>query len=216
MVVMAKVGARPLAAAEVRARIYALLAEAFAFPTPELHRALREGRWLARLQEAAAALPYALRVGRGLQARSDLQRLQDGYVGLFDVGFKGPPCPLYSGHYARDRMRVMEELVRFYHYFGLRLAPGHLPDHITVLLEFMGRLASAEGGPGADVLSYRRAQRDFLGRHLLPWVPRLAEGVARRRAPRFYKALTAFTAHFLAADHRHLCLLLEGEGGGGR
>ncbi len=215
MVVMRRAAEWSPAVAEARARIYALLGEAFAFPTPELHRSLGHGHWLAHLQGAAASLPYPLAVGRGLRVPKSLQRLQDSYVALFDVGFKGPPCPLHSGHYARDRMRVMEELVRFYHHFGLRLALGHLPDHITVLLEFMGRLAASEAKPGCDVLSYWRAQRDFLTRHLLPWVPQMAQAVARQRASRFYKALTAFTARFLAADYRHLGRLLASEGGGG-
>ncbi|MDT7944538.1 MAG: molecular chaperone TorD family protein [Dehalococcoidia bacterium] len=201
------------AAAEARRSIYELLREAFAFPTPELHDALRCGRWQSRFLEAASRLPYRLPMACGLQVPKDLRRLQDGYVALFDVGFRGPPCPLYSGHYARDRMRVMEELVRFYHFFGLRLRPGHLPDHITVLLEFMQRLAAAEAASGADAPSLRRAQRDFLARHLLWWVPQLARSVARRQAPRFYKALTALTARFLGSDQRYLTLLTDGGGG---
>jgi len=106
----------------------------------------------------------------------------------------------------------MEELVRFYNFFGLRLRPGHLPDHITVLLEFMQRLAAAEAASGADASSLRRAQRDFLARHLLWWVPQLARSVARCRAPRFYKALMALTYRFLGADQQYLALLIDGGG----
>jgi len=201
------------ATAGARAHMYELLAHAYIYPSRQFFHQLRTREWFDQLRQATSQLPYRLPIRKGFRATTSLARLQEGYVGLFDVGPKGPPFPLYSGHHFRDRMQVMEELVRFYSFFGLRLAPGHMPDHLTILLEFMGRLAASELHPQTEIGSYWRAQRDFLERHLLSWVPRLAQQVAQHKAPLFYKALCLFTWRFLDADYRYLCQLLNTEGG---
>ncbi len=121
-------------------------------------------------------------------------------------------CPLYSGHYTADRLRAMEELVRFYNFFGLRLAPGLMPDHLVVELEFMHYLAFKEAEAGGDAASFRRAQRDFLERHLTNWLPRLSATLKAERPVPFYRSLVGLTNRFLAADRAHLIGALNGGG----
>src|SRR4030065_69651 len=73
-----------------------------------------------------------------------------------------PPGSLVAGHHERDRLRVMEELVRFYDFFGLGLAPGTMPDHLTAELDFMHFLTFREAEAvreGGDRESYLRAER---------------------------------------------------------
>ncbi len=101
----------------------------------------------------------------------------------------------------------MEELVRFYNFFGLHLSPGLMPDHVTVELEFMHYLAFKEAEArksDGDVDSYLRAQRDFVQRHLANWWPLLAAAVKRQRPMPFYRALVALLERFLDAERTYL------------
>ena len=110
---------------------------------------------------------------------------------------------LHEAAYAsEDRRSLFEELVRFYAHFGLaRELRAELPDHLTVELEFMHFLCWLEHGAsarGADVAGLRRAQRDFLARHLR----RLAVGLAARceSAPPRYAALARQLAEHVAGE----------------
>jgi DMSO reductase family type II enzyme chaperone len=138
---------------------------------------------------------------------------QAEYNRLFEVGtMGGPPCPLFGGLYDRDRMRVMEELVRFYNYFGLGLAQRQLPDHITVELEFMHYLTYKEAEAhqnGADQGSYQRAEKDFVERHLGKWVPVLHQKLAGCQPLPFFADLVAWTEDFLGRDRQYLKSILN-------
>ena len=175
-----------------------------------------EGRWLEGLASLLPALPYRLPAGApgGWRAPADYDRFQSEYIRLFEVGPRGgAPCTLYGGHYANDRLRAMEELVRFYNFFGLRLSPGLMPDHITVELEFMHYLAFKESEAsesGGDIESYQRAQRDFLDRQLANWLPRLQASLRSQRPLPFYRALGSLTARLVEYDRRHVGRLLRG------
>lgn len=83
-----------------------------------------------------------------------------------------------SSYVSQEASALLEELVRFYEFFGLRRRPESLlPDHLSVELEFMQFLSAREGsGESARVsASLRLAQRDFLDRHLLRLVDAAAE-----------------------------------------
>jgi len=203
------------AAALSRSGLYLLLARALAFPQPEFHQETVSGRLRQRLAEALEDLPYrlALSPSRDWLPVSDYEAFQSEYIRLFEVGPRGHAlCPLYSGHYGRDRLRTMEELVRFYNYFGLRITPGLMPDHVTVELEFMHYLAHQETQArqsGGDTESYLRAQKDFLERHLNGWWPLALAAAQRHRPQRFYRSLMALVLRFLAAERRHLASALR-------
>jgi DMSO reductase family type II enzyme chaperone len=203
------------AAALSRSGLYALLARALAFPQPEFHQETTGGRFRHRIAEALAGLPYRLAVGpsRDWHPTSDYEAFQSEYIRLFEVGPRGHAvCPLYGGHYASDRLRTMEELVRFYNYFGLRITPGLMPDHVTVELEFMHYLAHQEAQTwqgGGDRESYLRAQRDFLERHLNGWWPLAVAATQQQRPQRFYRSLMALIQRFLAAERGHLASALR-------
>lgn len=200
-----------LSKAVPRSRTYELLRSAFLYPDDAAYTRLADGAWISDLQAAAAALPYGAPSLDGLgDVPESLEAAQVEFSRLFDVGPGGPPCSLFGGHYEADRLRVMEEAVRFYEFFGLRFEreTGLFPDHICVQMEFVEHLAAAQSS-AADEASYLRAQRDFLERHLCRWLPRLVDSVQRQAELPFYRNLVAWTAALLDADRRYLVAKLR-------
>ncbi len=103
----------------------------------------------------------------------------------------------------------MEELVRFYSYFGLSIehGSGELPDHLGTELEFMHFLTFKELAAlqqQSDPAPYRRAQADFLERQLMSWLPLLEERLQGMEPPPFYTALVWLTS---AVAREHLASL---------
>lgn len=101
------------------------------------------------------------------------------WLAAFDTAVSRSACSLHEAAYAGgERSALLEELVRFYAHFGLvREECAELPDHLAVELEFMvflNRLEERCAQRQEDVAGVRRAQRDFLSRHLA----RLARGIA--------------------------------------
>ena len=97
---------------------------------------LAGGAWEREVAEKLEALPFLLSlVGLRLTSTEPpAEHLQAEYVRPFEVGLMGgPPCSLLAGHRERDRQRLMEELVLFRDFFGLRLAPGGRPDHLALV-----------------------------------------------------------------------------------
>ena len=204
-------------AAAARSRLYQLLAIAFGFPDEDLFAALGDGSFAATLAQTCAALPYDLGaamapgLGDGGGAYTDFE---SEYIRLFDVGAAGPPCPLYGGVYAGDRMKTMEDATRFYNFFQLRLAPQvrELPDHITTELEFLHYLTFREVEArqrGVDPAPLLRATRDFLARHLCKWVPRMQARLAKQTTCAFFPALVQFAVAFFAADQAYTTAAAE-------
>jgi len=81
-----------------------------------------------------------------------------------------------------------------------------LPDHITTELEFLHYLTFREAEAcerGVDPESLRRAERDFLARHLCRWVPKLRARLAKQTTCPFFPALVGFAEAYFAADHAY-------------
>ena len=189
-----------------RSRLYRLLADGFAYPDRTLFACLKSGRYRDNIEEACQALTYDMEAGLdGLVASGEYVDFQADYLRLFEVGLGVPPCPLYSGLYRGGRKAVMEELTRFYNFFGLsvELGAGELPDHVMTELEFMHFLTFKELATlshEGDAASYRRAQADFLERQLLSWLPALDQRIQSLDPPPFYVALTWLTNAFAQAE----------------
>lgn len=203
--------------AAARSRIYQLFQVAFSFPDSAFYEGVSQGRWQDEVMSNLAALPYSVPAPEdGLRrVPTAHDEFQVEYNRLFEIGIMGgPPCPLYGGHYEKDRMRVMEEVVRFYNFFRLRLFQDKriLPDHITVELDFMAHLARREAAAlqqQRDAESYWRAERDFLERHLAKWVPVLHQKLARQNPPPFFGAMVELADEFLRQDRNYLKILLN-------
>jgi DMSO reductase family type II enzyme chaperone len=134
----------------------------------------------------------------------ELDDLQQSYVSTFEVGIGRPFCPLYEGSFRSGRMKLMEDLVRFYEHFGLRPEAGDHPDHLCAELEFMHYLAFKEAlreTVHEPVDDLRRAQRDFLDRHLCRWIPRLRARLKEAAdLPDFYVLVSELADEFCRRD----------------
>jgi DMSO reductase family type II enzyme chaperone len=124
------------------------------------------------------------------------------YMRLFELPVDGQPCPLYGGIYASSRREVMEELLRYYHFFGLTTHgadQGDLPDSIPTLLEFMQFLALRESVSG-DVATARNAQKDLLERHLTRWIPAIITPLRERKPLVFYSDVLNLLNRFVSLE----------------
>lgn len=163
--------------------MYRLLAVPFQFPEPAATGQFIDGSWQQRIAHLAAPLGFATPTSGALTLTTDAQRYSAVFIALHEVGLGGAPCPLHSGHHAKDRMSAMEEVVRFYRFFDFRPAhtPDRFPDHLTFEFDFMAHLTDLEQSArdgGGDVASVLRAERDFLERNLA-WLVNLVERVER-------------------------------------
>lgn len=98
---------------------------------------------------------------------------------------------------------LWEDLLRYYRYFGLdfaRRTGGAPPDHLLLELEFMHYLGFLETALAGSRDDLRRAQRDFLARHLARWTGALAARLAAQAADGPYGALSALLHDFVRAD----------------
>lgn len=193
-----------------RSRLYALLSRGFRFPSAELYESVRGGNFVAEVQALAAALPYRLEVGElGRGAGLGYDDFQSQYIALFEVGGEyGPPSFLYEGEYGGGRMKVMEEVLRFYHFFGLRLSAEKRdrPDHLATELEFMHLLAFKEAEAlvqGKKRDPYTKAERDFLKFHLCDFASAVAGRAGRSRAV-FYSDLARLAEGFCQKELSYL------------
>lgn len=169
-----------------RSNVYRFFAECLKYPSGEFIDLVKDGTFGEGLRNVVDVLPYELtfpdeNLGGGpLQAVSH-DDIEAEFIRVFDVGPGGPPCPFREGLFHGSRMTIMEELVRFYNHFGLSTTQGEereLPDTLSTELEFMHYLAFKEVVAlqhDQDASPYRRAERDFLKRHLGKWLPMLVE-----------------------------------------
>ena len=191
---------------ESRARLYGLLAQAFRFPDKQAIDNLGRGNWTAEVRANIATLGLS----NGIEDLAHSGVCRDDYevefIRLFEVGMNGAPCPLHSGYYSRDRMRDLEEVVRFYRFFGYEpmRTSDRFPDHLAFELEFMAHLARKELHDSENLGSLRLAQRDFCQRHLANWTPNLREAVERRAVIPFITNVVRLTDMLVAEDS--LCL----------
>jgi DMSO reductase family type II enzyme chaperone len=192
--------------------MYGLLADTLEFPSRDFHQLVQRGVFSEQASALITSLPYDLPVAidfDSLSEAGDYVNFQSEYIRLFDVGGVRPPCPLYGGEWGGARKHSMEEVMRFFRFFGLKVDDGthELPDHITVELEFMKVLAHMAGlasARGMDPLPFLRAQRDFLSRQPARWWPMLQRKLTAQEPLPFYAALAALAGAVFAADLKHL------------
>jgi DMSO reductase family type II enzyme chaperone len=191
-----------------RCLLYRLLANGFLYPDRGFFEDVQAGRYRDAVTEVFKGQRGNLDAADGLVASGSYLDFQADYLRLFEVGSGIPPCPLYSGLYRGGRKAVMEELTRFYNYFGLSIerGQGELPDHIATELEFMHFLTFKELAAEAqheDSTPYLRAQADFLERQLASWLPALEQRLLRLDPPPYYAALACMTNALVHDEARY-------------
>jgi DMSO reductase family type II enzyme chaperone len=202
---------RTPATAQARSAAYALFSQLVTSPfdAPSFAAALPPEDLPEAAAELHALLPYELDLeplaaAAGKLGEADAERLARAYSGLFEVGSDGAPVPLREELAGAAAAKAKEETVRFYDFFGYALAEERqwAPDHLAVQLEFLHFLAFRESREREPerLLSYRLAQRDFLERHPLSWVPELVSGVRSHAREPYWRALFETLGAFLDAD----------------
>ncbi len=198
--------------------LYLTYARLLDFPTAAVQQAARDEQTVADLTELHVSAGYPAPPPFRMASRA--RPLEQTYIAAFEVGVPEPPVPLYETAYLRDdaeqRKHVLEEIVRFYEFFDLRLGdrPVEMPDHLVVELEFMAalaemeQLAAAAGDPGA---AYQLAQRDFLARHLHPLVVQ----VVKRHVPRGWYTGVLRGLEALTREHHARLAAAHGTGRSG-
>ncbi len=146
----------------------------------------------------------------GLAAEIDFDTLQTEYTRLFEVTTPhGAACSLYAGIHYGNRMQVMEEHIRFYNFFGLHMPDKieELPDHLCIELEFLRFLSTQEAyatEKDQEVLSFQKAQRDFMSRHMIRWLDHLESSVASCATESFYRSIVRLVRAVVSSEFKRL------------
>jgi TorA maturation chaperone TorD len=147
-------------------------------------------RALGLLREGLTDIPA------GLDAES-LDRLAADYANIYLThGLRASP---YESVWFDEEGLVMQaamfDLRAWYGRHGLAVADWRerSDDHLVHQLQFLAHLLAPDEGEGADLSEVAR----FLDEHLLLWIDRFAERVARRCETRFYAGLALLTAAWL-------------------
>lgn len=202
---------------EITARtgVYQLLARLISLPNKDTHTSAVAGEWGHELTEAGKLLAFPFDFGNAtVEAGKSFEDFQAEFLRLFEVGggTDGPAAPLYGGTYAADRLQRMEEVTRFYEYFGLSTsAEDPRPaDHLATELEFMKYLTFKEAVSSSPRLqtSFRRAQHDFLDRQLSTFVGKVSAKTAEANGWPFWAWVTDTIARFVEADAKYVAGLL--------
>lgn len=211
----------PTERAESRARLYALLANAWAHPESALVSALmnRETSGLAltlgsgfsaALDAAIAALLASCDQLRGRSEIEALAQLGSEHAKLFGHSVRGS-CPPYELEYGQSEIiqqtAELADIAGFYRAFGMDLQESAFErgDHICVECEFLGVLCAKQAwalreGQTAMAETCNDAQRLFLRDHLARWAPAFSHRVTVAAPEGFYGRVAALTAALMESD----------------
>lgn len=208
-----------------RSNVYKLLSLGFRYPTPETFETFKNGELLSRLWDNISSLPYtkSLEIEQGDlinkvqndMAGASFTGFEVEYIQTFDAGSPEPPCPPYEGIYRKEeRTEIMLEVSEFYKYFGLRInqeeGKCELPDHLCAELEFLHFLAFKEAQARDTnelelLKGYLMAQKDFLERHLMQWVPKFYDKLqSSKDVPSSYAQLARIMTVFIERDFEYV------------
>lgn len=101
------------------------------------------------------------------------------------------------------------DITEFYRYFGLAVSKRddkrELPDHLCAELAFLHFLAFQESQAKINKNSafpegYLLAQKDFLNRHPVQWIPTFCDLLCSRADISFYNVLARITVTFITHE----------------
>ncbi len=200
--------------AAARSKVYALLAAVFrAEPTEVFLRELKGPRFSGAFSDLGVDL------GSDFYANSDarnLEALSFEYTRLF----LGPGRHISAhesifaevdgdsgGHWGAKTVEVK----KFVEATGMQYESDFkgLPDHISVELEFMQKLAEWEVGKWSEGDSENagyclNVQKKFIEEHLLNWAPKFCSEVIDKADEPFYREMAKVTWDFLEFDHNSI------------
>jgi DMSO reductase family type II enzyme chaperone len=203
----------------IRSNLYKLLSIGFRYPSPEIFKIFQNGEFLDELMYYISSIP---RLNTLMLEYSHMAEHEDDMKGMtfaefeieftrtFDAGTPIPLCSPYEGHYCRKpRSMVMLEVSEFYNFFGLRMSQEEgkreFPDHICAELEFLHFLTFREEvalreDKGEEHEGYLLAQKDFLERHPIQWIPEFCLKLQDSASLPFYIRLAQITSRFISSE----------------
>jgi DMSO reductase family type II enzyme chaperone len=192
-----------------RMRFYQEIASLFGPPTPEISIRLANGAFVDELTELGSLVPCASTfddvMGRKANFKQPREEISTIYTTTFEV--PNPPVSLSeSGHVQETTPELYEDLYRVYEYFGLNFEQGTIknrPDTLTVELDFMQYLVYLESHQQENVTPLRKAQCDFLDRHLSRFVDSLVNKLKEKDVSP-YQELGLLLKAFVSAEKSYL------------
>jgi DMSO reductase family type II enzyme chaperone len=205
---------------EARSQLYQCFATAFSDPGDDFLNSVFDGEFLEALHQLGNRLPYPgpfdttvkTLVPQGIQK----QDIKVFYASCFEAGNQGASLR-ESGYSTLPEKARMEEIFRFYQYFGLDFSAGQLrelPDSLPVELEFMHYLTFLEAkslqaeslneAAENNINALQLAQRDFLSQHLGTWVQPFALKLESVLDCSFYPDLARLLQLFIQCEKRFL------------
>ncbi len=200
--------------ATARSQVYAMLAAVFrAEPTEAFLAELRGPQFSGAFSDLGVDL------GTEFYAEPDL-RLRDALTIEFTRLFLGPGRHISAhesifaevdgdsgGHWGAKTVVVK----KFIEATGMEYESDYkgLPDHVSVELEFMQKLAEWEAqkwaeGDGELAKNCLSVQKRFAEDHLLNWIPDFCREVIAKADGPFYREMAKVTMDFLAFDHKSI------------
>jgi DMSO reductase family type II enzyme chaperone len=201
---------------EARSQLYQCFAVAFSSPDDRFLNSIFNDEFLETLNQLGHGLPYPMPfepslttlVPPGVQQ----QDIKVFYASCFESGNQGASLR-ESGYSTLTEKAQMEEIFRFYQYFGLDFSKGELrelPDSLPVELEFMHYLTYLQveslinAADNNNLAALQLAQRDFLANHLGNWIRPFMVKLESVPGSRFYYDLAALLHLFIQYDKRYL------------
>lgn len=145
----------------------------------------------------------------------DLEQLNLDYTRLFiGPGRHVPPfASVYrSGHGSGDLWdKTTGEVLRFMKHYGLSLSnPGAIPDHVSVLFEFMEKVilakikateASVPRPTRKDAFTKANdIQKQFFSTYISSWIDEFLAAADQEQPPVFYQVVLGFTRDFIRQE----------------
>lgn len=190
-------------------QVYLFLGRCFTYPEEGFCEVMKDKSMQDEIKGLMGRLPFEVNF-KGIPSPSLPQdELGSEYINVFDLN---PLCPLYEHHYRsseQSRRDILEELLRFYEHFEIKLNDKEkdFPDHLMAELEFMAFLSKKEAVSidlGRDPEPYRRAQLDFLERHLKKWIRPLNERIQKSVRDPFYSSASSLLTDFVEEHAKYL------------
>jgi DMSO reductase family type II enzyme chaperone len=179
--------------------LYRFFAYVFASPSPERFDTLAQ----PALKDSLAGLWQQVRCAGDFPDFAwfkSYEEYEATYIALFDVGIPEPPVPLFES--AHDKTKPAQEIALentwFHDALGLKWdSRCAVPDYLITQLEFLAAVHyTFENGQDSDTrVSLAKLETDFLGRHLLNWVPVAAAKL--NESPSAFVSLMILLAAFL-------------------
>lgn len=194
-----------------RAKVYGIIASAFAYPEDEVLEAIRGG--VGELKEALTAIgANAESVEKGMAfaiagTGAHTEVVQSDYNQLF-VGKQ--QCSLDESEYDKAifyRYQRMADIAGFYRAFGFENSTDSYqrPDYVGTELEFMHLLLlkhayAVEQGWDEESQICEEAAGKFVHEHLEWWVPSMCEKLRGASSCAFYRSLSNFLESFIKSE----------------